>query len=235
MSVLLTTVEMIAGFFKRPSAKREPHDQSLPRRGRRPGAGASRARRCSYALTGVAFTEARSATSDRAPGRTRRGRTRARAARSRTADRVVDRARVHRPSESEERYVHKVFFAGPHRVRTPQQTLDPLTPLLPTFGDTRLADVMGLVNGLLVVTPVRPSAVALSVPGHTCSTSRRHSADRGVPRPGHLPPVRRSFGPLRRPGTPVEGSPWCPAGASAGSGHGRPRRPGTARRQARPD
>ena len=58
----------------------------------------------------------------------------------------------------------KVFFAGTHRVRTPQQTLDLITPLLPGFGITRLADVTGLdVIGIPVVMAVRPLATTLSV------------------------------------------------------------------------
>jgi ribosomal protein S12 methylthiotransferase accessory factor len=58
----------------------------------------------------------------------------------------------------------KVFFAGTHRVRQPQETLDIITPLFPGFGVTRLADVTGLdVLGIPVVMAVRPLATTLSV------------------------------------------------------------------------
>lgn len=58
----------------------------------------------------------------------------------------------------------KVFFAGTHRVRPPQETLDLITPLLPAYGVTRLADVTGLdVIGIPVVMAVRPLATTLTV------------------------------------------------------------------------
>lgn len=58
----------------------------------------------------------------------------------------------------------KVFFEGTHRDRLPAQTLAAITPLLPDFGITRLADVTGLdVLGVPVVMSVRPLAATLSV------------------------------------------------------------------------
>lgn len=58
----------------------------------------------------------------------------------------------------------KVFFAGTHRVRPPQETLELITPLLPAYGVTRLADVTGLdIIGIPVVMAVRPLATTLSV------------------------------------------------------------------------
>ncbi|MGW3425732.1 YcaO-like family protein [Streptomyces phaeochromogenes] len=58
----------------------------------------------------------------------------------------------------------KVFFSGTHRERSPQDTLAAITPLLPEFGITRLADVTGLdVLGVPVVMSVRPLARTLSV------------------------------------------------------------------------
>ena len=58
----------------------------------------------------------------------------------------------------------KVFFAGTHRVRHPQETLDLITPMFPDFGVTRLADVTGLdILGIPVVMAVRPLAATLSV------------------------------------------------------------------------
>jgi ribosomal protein S12 methylthiotransferase accessory factor len=58
----------------------------------------------------------------------------------------------------------KVFFAGTHRDRMPAQTLAAITPLLPDYGITRLADVTGLdVLGIPVVMSVRPLAATLSV------------------------------------------------------------------------
>ncbi|MGW1675206.1 YcaO-like family protein [Streptomyces sp. NPDC002324] len=58
----------------------------------------------------------------------------------------------------------KVFFSGTHRERPPHDTLTAITPLLPEFGITRLADVTGLdVLGVPVVMSVRPLARTLSV------------------------------------------------------------------------
>lgn len=60
--------------------------------------------------------------------------------------------------------MEKVFFAGTHRVRPPEETLEIITPLFPDFGITRLADVTGLdVLGIPVVMAVRPLAMTLSV------------------------------------------------------------------------
>lgn len=60
--------------------------------------------------------------------------------------------------------VRKTYFSGTHRVRTPQQTLDLIEPLMAEHGVTRLADVTGLdVLGLPVVVSVRPLARTLSV------------------------------------------------------------------------
>jgi ribosomal protein S12 methylthiotransferase accessory factor len=58
----------------------------------------------------------------------------------------------------------KIFFSGTHRERSPEDTLAAITPLLPEFGVTRLADVTGLdVLGVPVVMSVRPLARTLSV------------------------------------------------------------------------
>jgi ribosomal protein S12 methylthiotransferase accessory factor len=60
--------------------------------------------------------------------------------------------------------MEKVFFDGTHRVRSPELTLELITPLLGEFGITRLADVTGLdVLGVPVVMAVRPLASTLSV------------------------------------------------------------------------
>lgn len=60
--------------------------------------------------------------------------------------------------------MRKVFFTGTHRVRLPQDTLAAITPLLPEYGITRLADVTGLDRiGIPVVMSVRPAATTLSV------------------------------------------------------------------------
>jgi ribosomal protein S12 methylthiotransferase accessory factor len=58
----------------------------------------------------------------------------------------------------------KVVVAGTHRVRTPEQTLEIITPRLMDYGITRLADVTGLDSlGVPVVMAVRPLAATLSV------------------------------------------------------------------------
>jgi ribosomal protein S12 methylthiotransferase accessory factor len=58
----------------------------------------------------------------------------------------------------------KVVFAGTHRVRSPEQTLEIITPRLASFGITRLADVTGLDDlGIPVAMAVRPLATTLSV------------------------------------------------------------------------
>jgi ribosomal protein S12 methylthiotransferase accessory factor len=60
--------------------------------------------------------------------------------------------------------MEKIFFAGTHRVRPPEETLERITPLLLDFGITRLADVTGLdVIGIPVVMAVRPLATTLCV------------------------------------------------------------------------
>ncbi|MCP2342052.1 YcaO-like family protein [Actinomadura rupiterrae] len=60
--------------------------------------------------------------------------------------------------------MEKVFFTGTHRVRDPGDTLAAITPLLPRFGITRLADVTGLdAIGIPVVMAVRPLAATLAV------------------------------------------------------------------------
>jgi ribosomal protein S12 methylthiotransferase accessory factor len=58
----------------------------------------------------------------------------------------------------------KVVLAGTHRVRTPEQTLEIITPRLGDYGVTRLADVTGLDSlEIPVVMAVRPLAATLSV------------------------------------------------------------------------
>ncbi|HEV3355167.1 MAG TPA: YcaO-like family protein [Pseudonocardiaceae bacterium] len=58
----------------------------------------------------------------------------------------------------------KVFRAGTHRVRLPEQTWELIEPLLPNYGVTRVADVTGLdVLGVPVAMAVRPMARTLSV------------------------------------------------------------------------
>jgi ribosomal protein S12 methylthiotransferase accessory factor len=60
--------------------------------------------------------------------------------------------------------MEKVIFTGTHRVRTPEQTLEIITPRLADYGITRLADVTGLDDlGVPVVMAVRPLAATLSV------------------------------------------------------------------------
>lgn len=60
--------------------------------------------------------------------------------------------------------MRKVFFAGTHRVRAPEETEAALLPLLEEYGITRLADVTGLDTlGIPVVMSVRPLATTLSV------------------------------------------------------------------------
>lgn len=58
----------------------------------------------------------------------------------------------------------KVFFAGTHRVRRPEETWATVAPLLADFGITRVADVTGLDTlGIPVVMAVRPLSRSLSV------------------------------------------------------------------------
>ena len=58
----------------------------------------------------------------------------------------------------------KVFTAGTHRARAPEQTWDLVVPLLPDFGITRVSDVTGLdVLGIPVAMATRPLAKTLSV------------------------------------------------------------------------
>ncbi|MFH8701979.1 YcaO-like family protein [Streptomyces chartreusis] len=60
--------------------------------------------------------------------------------------------------------MNKTYFKGTHRVRGPAETLDIITPFLPRFGITRLADVTGLDTlGIPVVMSVRPASATLSV------------------------------------------------------------------------
>ncbi|GIJ44235.1 hypothetical protein Val02_11210 [Virgisporangium aliadipatigenens] len=58
----------------------------------------------------------------------------------------------------------KVFFAGTHRTRAPQETWERVLPKLPRFGITRVADVTGLDTiGIPVAMAIRPLARTLSV------------------------------------------------------------------------
>lgn len=58
----------------------------------------------------------------------------------------------------------KVFFAGTHRVRSPEETWERMAPKLARYGITRIADVTGLDTiGIPVVMAVRPLARTLSV------------------------------------------------------------------------
>jgi ribosomal protein S12 methylthiotransferase accessory factor len=58
----------------------------------------------------------------------------------------------------------KVVFAGTHRVRSPERTLEIITQRLASFGITRLADVTGFDDlGIPVVMAVRPLS---RQPGH---------------------------------------------------------------------
>lgn len=58
----------------------------------------------------------------------------------------------------------KVFTAGTHRVRAPEETWDLVAPLLPTFGITRVSDITGLdILGVPVAMATRPLAKTLSV------------------------------------------------------------------------
>ncbi|MEU9378739.1 YcaO-like family protein [Streptomyces sp. NPDC048255] len=65
----------------------------------------------------------------------------------------------------------KVFTTGTHRVRPPADTWDLISPRLPSYGITRIADVTGLdVIGIPVAVAVRPLSRSLSVSqgkGHT--------------------------------------------------------------------
>jgi ribosomal protein S12 methylthiotransferase accessory factor len=58
----------------------------------------------------------------------------------------------------------KAFYQGTHRVRSPDQTLAGITPLLLQYGITRLADVTGLDTlGVPVVLAHRPLGLTLTV------------------------------------------------------------------------
>jgi ribosomal protein S12 methylthiotransferase accessory factor len=58
----------------------------------------------------------------------------------------------------------KVFFAGTHRVRRPEDTWATIEPLLPHFDVTRVADVTGLdIVGIPVMMAIRPLSRSLSV------------------------------------------------------------------------
>lgn len=58
----------------------------------------------------------------------------------------------------------KVFHAGTHRIRHPEQTWDIIAPKFPRYGITRVADVTGLDTiGIPVAMAVRPLARSLSV------------------------------------------------------------------------
>ncbi|WP_345349819.1 YcaO-like family protein [Actinoallomurus liliacearum] len=57
-----------------------------------------------------------------------------------------------------------MFFAGTHRTRHPADTLATISPLLASYGITRLADVTGLDTiGIPVVMAIRPLAATLAV------------------------------------------------------------------------
>ncbi|APR85046.1 Hypothetical protein A7982_10395 [Minicystis rosea] len=58
----------------------------------------------------------------------------------------------------------KRFFAGTHRLVSPDETVGRLTPILPALGITRVADVTGLDTlGVPVMMVVRPNARSISV------------------------------------------------------------------------
>jgi YcaO-like protein with predicted kinase domain len=58
----------------------------------------------------------------------------------------------------------KVFFAGTHRLVSPEETMARVDPLLRVMGITRVADVTGLDTiGVPVVMAVRPNARSISV------------------------------------------------------------------------
>ncbi|GAB3977764.1 YcaO-like family protein [Actinoallomurus acanthiterrae] len=60
--------------------------------------------------------------------------------------------------------MQKTFFSGTHRTRHPADTLAAISPLLASYGITRLADVTGLDDiGIPVVIAVRPLAATLAV------------------------------------------------------------------------
>jgi YcaO-like protein with predicted kinase domain len=59
---------------------------------------------------------------------------------------------------------HKGFYAGTHRIATPDETLKRVYPFLPAMGITRIADVTGLdVIGIPVVMVCRPNSRSLAV------------------------------------------------------------------------
>jgi YcaO-like protein with predicted kinase domain len=58
----------------------------------------------------------------------------------------------------------KSHLHGTHRTRTPEQTVDAFSPLMPHFGITRLANVTGLdCLGIPVYVSIRPNSRSLSV------------------------------------------------------------------------
>ena len=60
--------------------------------------------------------------------------------------------------------VTKLYRHGTHRVRTPEQTLEWITPHLPAMGITRVADITGLDRiGIPVIMVVRANSRALAV------------------------------------------------------------------------
>ncbi|MDG2114905.1 MAG: YcaO-like family protein [Actinomycetota bacterium] len=60
--------------------------------------------------------------------------------------------------------IEKHFFGGTHRVRSPADTIERVTPLFPAMGITRVADVTGLDRiGIPVVVVCRPNSRSLSV------------------------------------------------------------------------
>ncbi|ESP90975.1 hypothetical protein N483_20140 [Pseudoalteromonas luteoviolacea NCIMB 1944] len=66
------------------------------------------------------------------------------------------------PSQVEK--MKKQYFEGTHRVLSPQQTLDKISPMLKTMGITRIANVTGLDNiGVPVATACRPNSKAVAV------------------------------------------------------------------------
>jgi ribosomal protein S12 methylthiotransferase accessory factor len=76
---------------------------------------------------------------------------------------MLDAARARPPAGGADP-AEKGWFAGTHRTRAPQATLDAFSPCMPRLGITRLADVTGLdVVGVPVYMAVRPNARGLSV------------------------------------------------------------------------
>lgn len=114
----------------------------------------------------------------------------------------------------------KVFFAGTHRVRRPEETWAVIEPLLARYGVTRVADVTGLdVLGVPVMMAVRPLARSLTVSqgkGQTAVLARISAAMESI----ELWHAENVPNPVRHHATPAAelGLPYRIAGVVTGPG-----------------